>query len=111
MASSSAIETSENKRDDEREQFQLSPDNIPQETVTSLLASGHPSIKSPKDAVKFLFPRQHHHLWHKIKHKILHHEVTQEELDVAAKFGRFSQRPSDLFLKVNRTYIQMKNIL
>jgi hypothetical protein len=105
MASSKAIETNDNELDDERVEFQMSLDNIPQQTVTSLFASGHPLIKSPEDAVKLLFSKHHHHLPHKIKHKIFHHEVTQEELDVAAKFGRFSQRPSDLFLKVNRTHI------
>jgi len=109
MASSTAIETSDNELNDEQEEFRLPLDNIPQQTVTSLLASGHPSIKSPEDAVKFLFPKHHHHFRYKIKHKILHHEVTREELDVATKFGRFSQRPSDLFLKVNRTHLQIKN--
>jgi hypothetical protein len=110
MASSAATETSENKLDDERKEFRLSPDDISKQTVTALLASRHPSLKSPGDAVKLLFPKQHHYLRHKVKHKILHHEVTQEELDVAAKFGRFSQRPSDLFLKVNRIHIRIKNI-
>ncbi len=111
MASSIATETSDDELDDEREEFQLPLNNIPQQTVTSVFASGHPSIKSPEDAVKFLFPKHRHHLRYKIKHKTLHHhEVTQEELDVAAKFGRFSQRPSDLFLKVNQIHIQIKNI-
>jgi hypothetical protein len=110
MASSTTIKTSDNKLDDEREKFQLSPYRIPEKTVTSLFGSGDPSIKSPEDAVKFLFPKHHHHLRYKIKHKIFDDEMTQEELDVAAKFGRFSERPSDLFLKVNRTHIQMKNI-
>lgn len=110
MASSTAVETSNNELDDERVEFRLSLDNIPQQTVTSLFASGHPSIESPEDAVKFLFSKHRHYLRHTIKHKIFHHEVTQKELDVAAKFGRFSQRPSDLFLKVNRNHIQIKNI-
>jgi hypothetical protein len=110
MASSNAIETSDNEFDDERDDFLLFGDNIPRQTVTSVLASGYPLIRSPKDAAKFLFSKPHYHLRHKIKHKILHHEVTQEELDIAAKFGRFSERPSDLFLKVNLTNIQIKNI-
>ncbi|CAF4643135.1 unnamed protein product [Rotaria socialis] len=99
MASSTAIETSNNELD-EGEKYRLPRDNILQQTVTSVFASGYPSIKSPEEAVKFLFSKHHHHLWHKIKHKIVHHEVTQEEIDVAARFGRFFQRPSDLFLKL-----------
>jgi hypothetical protein len=110
MASSIVIKTSENELKDEQEEFRLPPDNIPEQTVTYLLRSGHPSIKSPEDAVKFLFSKHYHHFRYKIKHKIVHHEVTREELDVAAKFGRFSQRPSDLFLKVNQTHLQIKNI-
>jgi hypothetical protein len=110
MTSSTATETSDNESDNSREEFQLPLENISQQTVTSLFASGHPSIKSPGDAVKFLFSKHHHRLWYKIKHKIFHYEVTQDELDVAAKFGRFTQRPSDLFLKVNRTHIQIENI-
>ena len=104
------MKTCDNELDDELKEFQLFPDSIPQETVTSLLASGHPSIESPADAVKFLFHRYQHPLWYIIKQKILHYDLTQEELDVTTTFGRFSQRPSDLFLKVNRIHIQTKNI-
>jgi hypothetical protein len=108
MASSTATETSDNESDNSREEFLLPLKNISHQTVTSLFASGHPSIKSPGDAVKFLFPKHHHlHLRHKIKQKLFHPEVTQEELNIADKFGTFSQRPSDLFLKVNRTHIQI----
>ncbi len=108
MASSTATETSDNESDNSREEFLLPLNNISHQTVTSLFASGHPSIKSPGDAVKFLFPKHHHlHLRHKIKQKLFHPEVTQEELNIADKFGTFSQRPSDLFLKVNRTHIQI----
>jgi hypothetical protein len=105
MASLTTIEMSNNELDTEPEELQLFSNNIHQQTVTSLFASGHPSINSPEDAVKFLFPQHRPHLRYKLKRKIRHYEVTPEELDVAAKFGRFSERPSDLFLKVNRTHI------
>ncbi len=110
MTSSTTIDIRDNELVNEREDFQLFPYNINQQTVTSLFACGHPSIRSPEDAVRLLFSKHCHNLRRKIKHKIVHTEVTQEELDTAAKFGRFSQRPSDLFLKVNQIHIQIKNI-
>jgi hypothetical protein len=70
------------------------------ETVTSLYASGHPAVQCPKDAATILFEKPAYHLRSKIKHELLEHEVTQADMDVAAEYGRFPQRPSDLFLKV-----------
>ncbi|UJR19523.1 hypothetical protein I4U23_022653 [Adineta vaga] len=70
------------------------------ETVTSVYATGQSTIKCPKDAIDILFKKSNHHLRSKVKHELLKHEVTQEEIDSAAKYGRFSQRPSDLFLKL-----------
>jgi hypothetical protein len=70
------------------------------ETVTSLYTSGHPTIKCPKDAANVLFKKLAYRLRLKAKHEFLKHEVTQEEMDAAAKYGRFPRRPSDLFLKV-----------
>lgn len=70
------------------------------DTVTSLYASNQSTIQSPEDAVKILLRKQGHHLGSKEKHEILEHVVTQEEMNAVAKYGRFSQRPSDLFLKV-----------
>ncbi len=81
-------------------EYLLSTHDGTNETVTSLYASGHPAIKCPKDAAKILFEKLAHHLRSKVKHELLEHEVTQEEMDAAAKYGRFPQRPSDLFLKV-----------
>ncbi|CAF4947150.1 unnamed protein product [Rotaria sp. Silwood1] len=100
MASSIVMETSDNEFNSQQEEFQLLQNAIPQQTVTSLFACGHPLIRSPKDAIKFLFLKHYYHLRHDIERKILHHDVSQQELDAAAKFGRFSQRPSDLFLKL-----------
>ncbi|CAF1330989.1 unnamed protein product [Adineta steineri] len=73
---------------------------VSNETVTSLYASGDPSIKCPKDAVEMLFEKPAHRLRSKIKHELFDHDVTQEEMDAAAEFGRFPHRPSDLFLKI-----------
>jgi len=70
------------------------------ESVTSLYASEHPEIKSPDDAVKCLFKKPNHFQRHKIKDNLFDQEITQEDLEIAVKYGRFSQRPSDLFLKV-----------
>lgn len=75
------------------------PDDSNQ-TVTSLYASEHPNIKCPKDAAKILSEKPAHHLRSKIKHELLEHEVTQEDMDAAAEYGQFPERPSDLFLKV-----------
>ena len=70
------------------------------ETVTSVYASGHPNIKCPKDAVKLLFHKSAYHSASKIKRELLEHEITHDDLDAVAKYGRFPYRPSDLFLKV-----------
>jgi hypothetical protein len=84
------------ERDLERNpEYLRSIPNNTNETVTSLYASGHPNIKCPNDAAKVLFEKPAHRFRSKDKH-----EVTQEEMDAAAKYGRFPQRPSDLFLKV-----------
>ena len=87
MTLSTTIGTSDNKLINAREVFQLFPFNILQQTMTCLFACGHPSIKSPEDAVRLLFPNHCHYLRRKFKHKIVHNEVTQEGLDVAADFG------------------------
>lgn len=94
-------ESSMNELIDKQEESQLCSDNILQHTVTSLFAHGYPLIKSSGDAVKVLFSKHRHYLRHKNKYKIIHNRITQEELDIAANFGRFLQRPSDIFLKVN----------
>ncbi|CAF1269530.1 unnamed protein product [Adineta steineri] len=73
---------------------------VSNETVTSVYASGDPAIKCPKDAVEMLFEKPAHRLRSKIKHESFDHDVTQEEMDAAAQFGRFPHRPSDLFLKI-----------
>ncbi|CAF3002949.1 unnamed protein product [Rotaria sp. Silwood2] len=75
-------------------------DNISRETVTSLLACEPPVVQSPQEAAEKLFSQPLHHLRPQINYEILQHEITQEELDTAAKYGRFIERPSDLFLKL-----------
>jgi len=71
-----------------------------QQTVTSLLASESSTIKSPKDAVEFLFSKPLHFLRARINYELFEHEITEDELNFAADFGRFPSRPSDLFLKL-----------
>jgi phosphatidylserine/phosphatidylglycerophosphate/cardiolipin synthase-like enzyme len=75
-------------------------DNLSKQSVTSLLACGPPIVKSPKDAAEILFSKPLHHLRSRINYEILQHEITDEELNIAANFGRFPYRPSDLFLKL-----------
>jgi phosphatidylserine/phosphatidylglycerophosphate/cardiolipin synthase-like enzyme len=77
-----------------------SVEDLSQETVTSFLACGPPIAKSPQDAVELLFSKPLHHLRPRINYEILEHEITEEELNTAAKFGRFIERPSELFLKL-----------
>ncbi|CAF1355142.1 unnamed protein product [Rotaria sordida] len=75
-------------------------DNISRETITSLLACELPAVQNPREAAEILFPKSLHHLRSRINYEILQHEITQDELDAAAKYGRFIERPSDLFLKL-----------
>jgi phosphatidylserine/phosphatidylglycerophosphate/cardiolipin synthase-like enzyme len=75
-------------------------DDLPKQTVTELLACGPPVIKSPQDAAEILFSKPLHHLRPRINYEILQHDITEKELDLAANFGRFPYRPSDLFLKL-----------
>ncbi|CAF1383989.1 unnamed protein product [Rotaria sp. Silwood1] len=75
-------------------------ENISRETVTSLLASEVPVVQSPKEAAETLFSQPLHHLRPRINYEILQHEITEEELNAAAQYGRFIERPSDLFLKL-----------
>jgi hypothetical protein len=75
-------------------------DDLSKQTVTSLLASGPPIVSSPQDAAEILFSNKLHHLRPRITYEILEHEITENELDIAANYGRFPFRPSDLFLKL-----------
>ncbi|CAF1352428.1 unnamed protein product [Rotaria sordida] len=75
-------------------------DNISRETITSLLACELPAVQNPREAAEILFSKPLHHLRSRINYEILQHEITQDELDAAAKYGRFIERPSDLFLKL-----------
>lgn len=81
------------------------------ETVTSLYAAKHSSIQSPKDAVEVLLKKQKRHSELKTMIKFFDHEITQEDLDTAARYGHFSQRPGDLFLKVNIHIDNAKNFI
>jgi phosphatidylserine/phosphatidylglycerophosphate/cardiolipin synthase-like enzyme len=69
-------------------------------TVTSLLATKSPTIKSGKDAAEILFSKPLPFLRSQVNFEINEHEITEEELNFAANFGRFPSRPSDLFLKL-----------
>ncbi|CAF1197233.1 unnamed protein product [Rotaria sordida] len=75
-------------------------DNISRQTVTSLLACEPSVVQSPQEAAETLFSKPLHHLRPRVNYEILQHEITQEELDAAAEYGRFIERPSDLFLKL-----------
>ncbi|CAF1637567.1 unnamed protein product [Adineta ricciae] len=77
-------------------------DNIPTSTVTSLYTNGYPLIKSPSDVIKSHFSNGFcHRLQYKFKSKLDPFEIiTKKELDIAAEFGRFPYRPSNLFLKI-----------
>jgi len=74
--------------------------NQPEQTVTSLLASEFSTIHSPKDAAEILFSKPSISLRSQIDYEIFKHEITDDELDFAAEFGRFPYRPSNLFLKL-----------
>ena len=78
----------------------MSVENLTQQTVTSILSSDLPIAKSPQDAVEVLFSKPLHHLRSRINYEINEHEITEEELNIAASFGRFIERPSELFLKL-----------
>ena len=69
-------------------------------TVTSLYASNPLISRAPQQAADILLGKPKHHFQSKDQRKLFEHEVTNEEMDLAAKYGRFPQRPSDLFLKV-----------
>lgn len=71
-----------------------------QQSITKLLAAGLSDLQCARDAAERLFAKPIPHLRARIKDEILHHEVTEEELNTAANFGRFPYRPSDLFLKL-----------
>lgn len=70
------------------------------QSITGLLAAGLPNVRCARDAAEILFSKPIPHLRDRIKEEILHHEITDEELDIAANFGRFPYRPSELFLKL-----------
>ena len=74
--------------------------DLSQETVTSCFACGPPIVTSPQEAAELLFSKPLSHLRSRVQYEILEHEITDDELDVAARFGRFPYRPSNLFLKL-----------
>ena len=76
------------------------PQNDKDSSITTLLAAESLGIQSARDAAEMLFSKPIPHLRARIKDEILRHEVTEEELNIAANFGRFPYRPSDLFLKL-----------
>ncbi|CAF0982708.1 unnamed protein product [Adineta ricciae] len=78
----------------------LSLDQISKETVTSLVSNGPPLVKSPQDAAEILFNPPKHHLRSRVSYEILDREVTEDDLNIAAEYGRFPYRPSQLFLKL-----------
>jgi len=82
------------------DQFLPSLDDIPRQTITSFVAGVSSIVKSPQDAAEVLFTKPPPHLRPRIEYEILEHEITDEELDLAAQFGRFPYRPSELFLKL-----------
>jgi hypothetical protein len=90
---------------DLQQEFFSSIDDDLNSSVSSLYASGHRAIKCPKDATEILFAKPAHHLQSKFKRQLLEHEVTQEDMDAAAEYGRFPQRPSNLFLKVIEQFV------
>ncbi|CAF3542409.1 unnamed protein product [Rotaria socialis] len=75
-------------------------ESLSQETVTFVLAKKTPAVENPQEAAESLFSKPLNHLRPRINHEILEHEITPEELDAAAQYGRFMERPSDLFLKL-----------
>jgi hypothetical protein len=75
-------------------------DDQSKQTITSLLASESSKIKSAKEAAEILFSKPFPSLRTRVNDEFLEHEITEDELNFAAEFGRFPQRPSDLFLKL-----------
>lgn len=75
-------------------------DEIPRESVTSLLADVSLNFQSPQQVAEQLFSKPARHLRSRVNYELLEHEVTDAELNIAEKFGRFTSRPSDLFLKL-----------
>ena len=69
-------------------------------TVTSLYASNPLISRAPQQAADSPLGKPKHYFKSKDQRELSEHEVTNEEMDLAAKYGRFPQRPSDLFLKV-----------
>jgi hypothetical protein len=75
-------------------------DDQSKQSVTSLLASESLKIKSAKEAVEILFSKPFPRLRPRVNYEFDEHDITEDELNFAAEFGRFPQRPSDLFLKL-----------
>lgn len=75
-------------------------EHMTRETVTSLLANEQTVIRSPQEAIEKHFPTALHNLRPRINYEILKREITEEDLDAAAQYGKFNERPSDLFLKL-----------
>jgi len=75
-------------------------DEIPKQSVTSVLADEQWNIRSPQQAAEQIFYKPLRHLRSRINYELLERQVTDGELNLAEKFGRFSSRPSDLFLKL-----------
>ena len=75
-------------------------DDLPRQTITSFVADVSSIVKSPEDAAEVIFTKPPPHLRSRIEFELLEHEITADELDLAAQFGRFPHRPSELFLKL-----------
>jgi phosphatidylserine/phosphatidylglycerophosphate/cardiolipin synthase-like enzyme len=75
-------------------------DDQSKQSITSLLASKSSNVNSAKEAAEILFSKPHHHLQSRVVYEFDKHEITEDELNFAAEFGRFPYRPSDLFLKL-----------
>lgn len=58
--------------------------------ITSLYTSEYSDIHNPEDATKALYDKPTHHLRMKFRHGFFDHKLTQEDLNTAAKYGRFS---------------------
>lgn len=76
-------------------------DKLSKQSITSVLASSNPPIiRSPQDAADILFYKSIRHKRARINYEFLEREITDEDLDIAANYGQFPFRPSDLFLKL-----------
>ncbi|CAF1585690.1 unnamed protein product [Adineta ricciae] len=64
------------------------------------MTNDEPRPLVPQQAVDILLDKPKHNFKSKDQQKLFEHEVTNEEMNLAAKYGRFPQRPSDLFLKL-----------